>query len=443
MNLKLRLNLIITLLLLVIIAMGAISTIHNARQNVQAEIASTAVLAVHMLDAEILLYSYGAAWGRPSDGAKRSNFNLKKLQNVRHLKIEFFNVFGDLIDSNHYAQHETIAPDWFVRAMDSVTEQMQPTRRQVFNAGQMIGELVVTPDPLNEIDEVWEETKTMLVLLIFFIITANVLIYLAVNQALKPIDRIIDALSEIESGKFSLRLPQFSLPELTNISNKFNVMADTLQKSVEMNRRLHQQIINVQEHERKSLARELHDEIGQHLTAINVDAAAIKTAPNLKVAQESGSAISDVVRQMIDIVRNILQRLRPADLDELGLKLALAELVNTWQLRNSMTVCQLNVQGEFVDLDDSPLIAIYRIVQECLTNVARHSNAQHVDITLIQEIDEISFTVKDDGVGFDLSQSGNGFGLLGMKERCEGLNGSFHITTEINEGVCIEVRLPC
>jgi len=307
----------------------------------------------------------------------------------------------------------------------------------------MIGELVVTPDPLNEIDEVWEETKTMLNLLIFFIITANVLIYLAVNQALKPIDRIIDALSEIELGKFSLRLPQFSLPELTNISNKFNVMADTLQKSVEMNRRLHQQIINVQEHERKSLARELHDEIGQHLTAINVDAAAIKTAPNLEVAQESGSAISDVVRQMIDIVRNILQRLRPADLDELGLKLALAELVNTWQLRNSMTVCQLNVHGEFVDLDDSLLIAIYRIVQECLTNVARHSNAQHVDITLIQEIDEISLTVKDDGIGFDLSQSGNGFGLLGMKERCEGLNGSFHITTEINEGVCIAIRLPC
>ncbi|MDF1589182.1 MAG: histidine kinase [Gammaproteobacteria bacterium] len=442
MNLKLRLNLIITLLLLMIIAIGAVSTIHNARQNVQAEIASTAVLAVHMLDAEILLYSYGADWGRPSDGAKRSNFNLNKLQNVRHLKIEFLNVFGDLIDSNHYAQHETIAPDWFVQIMDSVTKQMQPTQRQVFKAGHMIGELVVTPDPLNEIDEVWEETKTMLILLVFFIITANVLIYLAVNQALKPIDRIIEALSEIELGKFSLRLPQFSLPELTNISNKFNVMADTLQKSVEMNRRLHQQIINVQENERKNLARELHDEIGQHLTAINLDAAAIKTAPNLKVAQESGSAISGVVRQMIDIVRNILQRLRPADLDELGLKLALAELVNTWKLRNPTTQCQLNVRGEFVDLDDSLLIAIYRIVQECLTNVARHSNAEHVDITLIQEIDEISFTVKDDGVGFDLSQTGNSFGLLGMKERCEGLNGSFHITSGINHGACIEIRLP-
>jgi two-component system sensor histidine kinase UhpB len=444
MNLKLRLNLIITLLLLVIIVMGAVSTIHNARQNVQAEIASTAVLAIHMLDAEVMLYSSGSGWASRAEIAETSIFHLAKLHNVRHLKIEFFNLEGKLIDSNaHNSRDQTpVAPQWFVTLMDSVTDSMKPTRREVFKAGEVIGELVVTPDPLNEIDEVWEETQTMLVLLTFFIVIANILIYIAVNQALKPIDKIISALTAIEMGNLSSRLPKFTLPELSSISDKFNVMAETLEKSTADNHNLTQQIIHLQEDERKNLARELHDEIGQHLTAIHIDASAILNAKTTESAHESAKAIDSVTRQMMDIVHTMLQRLRPSGLDELGLKPALEELVSSWSHRQKGVHIDFNINGDFTSIDEVILLTIYRVIQECLTNISRHSQAKDVVINLEKEAPFIKLYVADNGVGFAEDHKTTGFGLAGMNERIDSLGGEVLISSEPNKGVAIVATIP-
>ncbi len=444
MNLKLRLNLIITLLLLVIIAMGAVSTIHNARQNVQAEIASTAVLAVHMLDAELLLYSSGAAWSRPSASNDLSDFHLKKLHNVRHLKIEFLDEFGEVQDTNHLSGHEnqSNAPKWFVKLMDSVTDTMQPTHRQVYKAGQLVGELVVTPDPINEIDEVWEETQSMLILLGFFIVLANILIYIAVNKALKPIDNVLSALTELELGNLSSRLPKFTLPELSSISEKFNVMAETLERSTASNHHLTQQIIHLQEDERKNLARELHDEIGQHLTAIHIDASAILNAKTLESSYQSANAIDSVTRQMMDIVHTMLQRLRPSGLDELGLKPALEELVSAWSQRQPSIKLDFHIKGDYSEVDEVILLTIYRLIQECLTNISRYAYATALVIAVDKDAEVIHLTVSDNGVGFSDELTPKGFGLAGMRERVDSLGGTLLINTQPNEGVSIIATIP-
>lgn len=207
---------------------------------------------------------------------------------------------------------------------------MQTQTTDIILNGCYVGALVVTPDPSYEIAEVWNDTVGLLVLVTIFFIIINILVYWAVKHTFRPVVRIIDALTKMQHGHFNDRLPEFSQVELHEIGRKFNAMADTLQESTQNNHILTQQIIRLQEDERKSLARDIHDEIGQYLTAIHVDASAILNGNKLSSAKESALAISAVMRQMMDVVHQISQRLRPRVLDELGLGLALLELVHHW-----------------------------------------------------------------------------------------------------------------
>lgn len=443
MNLKLRINLIITVLLfLTLIIGGGFFTVKNARGNVQAEIASTAILALHMLDSEILYYSSTVGQAIPAGVGNGSIFKLNKLTDVRHLKIDFFDAYGRLRDTNQSAPPENVPPQWFLTMMDTVTNEMPITKRRVYGDGQIVGELVITPDPSYEIAEVWEEIKGMLMFVGLFFIIVNILIYYFVGRALRPIDNILEALTELELGNLSSRLPKFTLPELSRISDKFNVMANTLEESVADNRHLTQQMIQVQEDERKNLARELHDEIGQHLTAIHVDASAILKAKTVESSRESASAIDTVARQMMDIVHNILQRLRPTGLDELGLEAALQELISGWNQRHKAVIVKHDIQGEFNDLDESLLITLYRLTQECLTNIARHAQARNIYISLEKRPEMILLSISDDGKGFDQAVKPDGFGLAGMRERVEALVGELEIETS-SKGTKIIVELPC
>ena len=167
-------------------------------------------------------------------------------------------------------------------------------------------------------------------------VTVNAVMYWVMIRALRPVDRILSALSEMRGGNLQTRLPRFSLPELTQISDEFNRMADTLERSVQRNQRLSRQLIQVQEDEQQRLARELHDELGQCLSAIHADAVAILRHGEQKYppVRESAAAIVDVTRRIMSTVRTMLQRLRPETLDVLGLREALRELMNTWRQRS-------------------------------------------------------------------------------------------------------------
>ena len=441
MTLKLRLNILITILLLLITLMGAVFTVKNARKNVQAEVSSTATLALHMLDAEIL----GLKTINPEELLQRDSlFHLHGLKNLRHLKIDFYNSAGYLQDSNRVESNikKDKPPSWFINSMGSVTTELSITKRPVFSGNKLIGNLVITPDISYEVIEKWNETKAILILLGIFFFVVNIVVYFSVSIALRPIDKIISALSDLEYGHFSSRLPQFTLPELSKISEKFNIMATTLQTSIQNNHHLTQQLISLQEDERKNIAQELHDEIGQHLTAIHMDASAIKKAKKLDVVQASACAIDDIVRRMMEIVHTMLQRLRPADLDELGLKLALKELLSSWLERNPHIHADLTITGDFLQLSDTLPIAIYRIVQECLTNIARHANATEISLSIRHQHNQIHIQIRDNGEGFEPSKKMMGFGLAGMQERVEGLTGKFKLQTSINQGVSIMIKLP-
>lgn len=440
MNLRFRLNLIVTLILLIILLFGAVVTVHNARESVRAEVDSTMDLALHMLEAEL---NHFKRTGLMSADGEMSPFNLGRLSGVRHLRIEFYDKHGFLVETNQVenAHDEDEPPNWFVNQMQAGLDNMTVKSLPVAINNRSIGELVISPEPGNEISEAWEETKTMLELIALFFISVNVVVYIAVGLSLKPIDSIIDALTDIEAGNLDRRLPIFNLPEMASISHKFNGMASALEISTRNNHRLTQQIIHMQEAERKSVAHELHDEIGQHLTAIHVDASVIKSCRDLDTAKRSAVAIDGVVRQMMDIVRTMLHRLRPGGLDEIGFLAAVQDLVNTWQERHDKVDVFTRIDGDFSTLDENEQLTLYRVLQECLTNISRHAHADEVNISLMEDQKHWHLEVKDNGQGFDLERHPQRFGLAGMRERVDSIGGQLQIHSQYHQGVTVEVTL--
>src|SRR5450830_2113726 len=227
MNLKIRINLIITLMLALVLLLGAGMMIDNAREDVRAEVDSTTVLALHLLDAEMVHFTSDYTWANGGEENNAAIFRLQSLDNVRHLRIEFFDAFGRLRDSNRppTGRGDNAPPAWFKQLMSKVSSSLKATHRPIIVNNRVLGELVITPDPSYEIAEIWHDTLGLLCLVAVFFVAVNAMIYWAVGRALRPVDAILIALSELEKGNLQARLPNFSLRELTGISTKFNTMA--------------------------------------------------------------------------------------------------------------------------------------------------------------------------------------------------------------------------
>jgi len=436
MSLKLRLNLVITGVLAILFLAGSAFLVRAARTDVRAEIESTANLATHFLDAELRRAAFTP--GSPPQ------FNLASLGEVRHLSIELYDTDGRLLESNRPAGAPVAsAPRWFATLVGAVSTDAGDIRRAVSVGGTEIGELVVRPDPTFEVNEIWKDATSLMQLAISIFLVTNALIYGLVGRALAPVDKILGALKELEKGNLATRLPPLALPELSRIGAAFNRMMDTLQASVTQNRQLAQQLIRVQEEERRSLSRELHDELGQCLTAIHADGVAILNASKAGQAAppESATAVVEVTRHIMELVRGMLQRLHPETLDSLGLDEALHELVKAWRQRNPAVTCDLHINVPLNGLGDAHNITVYRVVQEALTNVSRHAHARRVEVRVCRA-GTLTVEVEDDGTGMDTETPTRGFGLPGMRERVEALGGSLHLFSGGSHGVTLAVELP-
>jgi two-component system, NarL family, sensor histidine kinase UhpB len=442
-SLQFKLNLIITLLLLGLLLTWAVSVVKNAREDVLAEVDSSTNLVIHLLDAEIAHYITDFSWLNHSENGQTNLFRLDELTNIRHLKVDFFDMNGRLRESNRSTRLVPTGeepPAWFVRLLDISSVLNEPKRKNIILNGRFIGELVITPDPSFELREIWDDTSGLLAIVGLFGLSVLLFVYWTVRATFKPVKQIIHGLNQIERGEYQSRLPGFEQIELSEISDKFNSMASTLEQSIRNNHRLTQQIIHLQEEERKKLARDLHDEIGQYLTAVHVDASALVAAKKLSVARESAQAIAQITRQMMVTIQDILARLRPRVLDELGLSLALAELIHHWHDRNRGIMVVNAISNHLSQHDESVSVTVYRILQECLTNISKHAAATRVTIEVTEDEQGLSLMVEDDGRGFDTSLQSRGYGLAGMQERVEGLMGSMKISSTPGHGTRIEVR---
>ena len=446
MSLKLRLNLIITLLLTMVFVAGIILNIINARQNVRAEVDSTEKLALYLFDTG-LLQNPGEVFSKTANNPLR----LQSLKHMRHVRIEFYDAQNKLLDSNRQ-QDELVQrsnpPGWFKKALDAFSPPWEAQEREVKFQDKLLGKLIITPDPTYEYAEIWKQLLDLLLLLSLFFVAINLMIYWALARALEPTLSILQTLNLVESGNMQARLPAFKLPELAKIGDKFNLMVETLEQSILRNHQLSQQLINLQEFERKNLARDLHDEFGQSLTAIHADSTVVLKLAQTKYPELKASAlaITQLSKHLMEMVGGLLQRLRPGALDELGLIEALQELVAMWRARNESINCKLSIEGELpANLHEALRVTVYRLVQECLTNIARHAEASKVIIKLVNDAEKngLHISVYDNGKGFNVSDL-IGFGLLGMRERVEGLGGKLTINSKVSgkSGTTIEAWLP-
>ena len=263
--------------------------------------------------------------------------------------------------------------------------------------------------------------------------------------------RRCDGLIVQAGAKLSARLSPASEPELhmyvadiTDVTMMQTELADALEE----NRRLSQQSMQVQEEERRNLARELHDELGQSLNAIKVDAVTIRDrSENAAEVQRSAKSIIEVSGQVYDVVRSLMQRLRPVALDELGLRSAVEYGVEQWQRRHPAVRCSFTAQGDLDGLSEQVNITLYRLAQECMTNVAKHAQATRLTLSLErirgeQSAGEVRFSFEDNGKGFDPGLRRQGLGLIGLRERVEALDGNFDLQSAPGQGVRVRASIP-
>lgn len=215
------------------------------------------------------------------------------------------------------------------------------------------------------------------------------------------------------------------------------------------NRKLTRNLFVVQEEERRYLARELHDELGQWFTAIQAEAQVIcNIAKHVPKIYESALAISSSAREVHEVIRGMLRRLRPSLLDELGLADSLRELQRQWSHSHPDVICEFNLGDALDSLGEERNITIYRLVQEALNNAASYAHAQRVMVSLTREsvgndAGIIVLRVEDDGAGFDAKKVRAGIGLLGMRERVIAAGGDFSIDSMPGKGTKIFAWLPC
>jgi PAS domain S-box-containing protein len=219
---------------------------------------------------------------------------------------------------------------------------------------------------------------------------------------------------------------------------------EELQQSFAKLRALAARLQSTREEERIRVAREIHDELGQALTAIKIDVASlVRDMPADQRQQKKAESVLRLVDDTIQSVRRIATELRPGILDDLGLVAAIEWASEDYQSRTGIS-CRVDVPENDLIIDPERATAIFRIFQETLTNIARHANATQADIRLSKENSDVVLEVRDNGRGIDQEQLsiGRSFGILGMRERALLLGGELTISGEAGKGTVVRVRIP-
>jgi two-component system sensor histidine kinase UhpB len=283
---------------------------------------------------------------------------------------------------------------------------------------------------------------------LFFFVLLNLMVYALLSHSLKPIKPILTSINRMERGDLSTRLPTFTLPEFNRIGHSLNRMAESLamERQLEENRQLTQLIQTHIEDERRSLARELHDELGQYVTAIKTFAVAIVNKAKDKSPDIAANAqtIVGAANQIYEGMHSIIRQLRPGALDNLGLSETLRDAMQYWQTLHANVRFELKLNGQLDDLGESLNINVYRIVQESINNALKHAQAKSIEVSLTLLENELQLLIKDDGIGMNMASvdQSQHFGLLGIRERVQGFHGSFSLLSEPNRGTAIHINIP-
>ena len=370
---------------------------------------------------------------------------VRSFDGQRHIRALLFNARHELLAGSHLASAVPTAPSWVVGLIGVNTRAVDFAVPGPAAASHM---LVLQTDSANEIAEVWSQASDTFVITLLFCVATLATIYLMVGHSLRFLSAFTDALQQVADGRYQSDLPATGPPEFAAVARGFNRMVERLRAYQSRNMTLQDQIVTVQEEERAEVARDLHDEVGPHLFAVNVDADAIR-----KLAEQGGAteiaeravAIGDSVMHIQRYVKAILRQLRPSTTLDFGLRVAVGELVAFWQRRHPAISFDIAIHIDDAAADRAVEDAAYRIVQESISNAIRHGQptAILVSIAPLSE-SRIAIVVADDGSGLRCVPPHAGAGLAGMAERARALNGTCAVANRSeHSGVEVTACLPC
>lgn len=567
MSLRFRLNLLITALSLAGMLLAGWVVIGQTRFSIREGMEVSTRVTAQLLDNVITSAYISPELGFPPEVMKKF---LLSLGYVRGNTITLYDIHNRVLYQSPPSTYklEVNPPRWFIRLVSPEPEVL--TRRTTMMT------LVVESNPAGTIREAWDGFFKLMWIGMGFFVLLNGVVYFVLGQALRPVGHILQAISRMEQGDLSVRLPEFSLPEFHRIGCNLNRMAESLDRStrenerlalvvrqttdaviihdlegnisfwnpaaerlfgysaeqilgrsaaelsvpgnedefaqnlatirarkgieilqvqrrardgrvldvslsasplvdphsgevigevcimrditerlraeksereLEENRRLTQIIQKHVEEERRSLSRELHDELSQYVTAIKSFAVAITNKSHGKIPEIEAHAhtIAAAAEHIYDGMHNIIRQLRPGALDNLGLIETLRDAVANWLAQHPEVQFRLNFSGKLDSLGETLNINLYRIVQEGVTNALRYAKASEIVITLEEQSDGmVKVSIRDNGIGMHLCNvdDTNHFGLLGMRERVQALQGKFQLDSAPGEGTCITVYVP-
>lgn len=341
----------------------------------------------------------------------------------------------------------TPAPAWFKRSYESVFGTDPTVERPLSVRQRDAGTIAVTADPGTAIRQAWRQISIVVGVAAMLAIAIGVLGALVIGYSLMPTRTIIGGLRRLERGDYSYRLPVLPTAEFNLIARAVNDLTCRLAETTAQRLELTNRLFQVQEEERRALARDLHDEFGQCLAGIGALAAAIEAgAGGRPELVEDARKIAAVTKRMSGTLKGALARLRSQEVDELGLEASLAQLVAGWNVSAApQAVFHLDIVGNLADLPLSITLSIYRIAQECLTNAVRHGKPRDVRLH-VERMDvgdgAVSVSVEDDGGGTPSRLNATaGFGILGMRERVAALGGRLSIG-HAAKGVRVSAFIP-
>lgn len=338
-------------------------------------------------------------------------------------------------------------PRWFGNVYGLLFAPARQVQRDIPLGASRSARLLVTTDGEAELARSWAESRRLAGVSAAVVGSLCLALVLAMRVALVPLQNIVGHLEALARGDRQRRLGRLRHVELDRIAQACDALSITLAAHEAERAQFSLRLLEAQERERRQLARDLHDEFGQHLTALAATTATVRRqlSPTDETLDAALARSADSVQHLHGLLRDVLLRLRPPGLDELGLCGAVEALVADWQRRcGAQPVLRAHCAPEAAALPPPLAAECLRIVQECVTNAVRHAAAAHVDVRLARTGDDDSFMleISDDGRGLSAAGDVAGFGLDGVRERAAACAGRLAIARNASGGTTVRLTIP-
>lgn len=399
MSLRLRLNLLVAALNLGFLAALTWLLIVDYRSSIQEEIEAAHKVTVQMLgNAAQTSRVFGPA------PEVMASF-LQSLGRVRANDIRLYSSDGVLRYSSPASTYKAgrHAPEWFQALMGS--------RGQATVISMPGARIEIVPDASRAVLDAWDSMTAIFMLGLSFVAVLHTALLVFLRRLLRPTEvdarRLVATTQELADNREVMRLIEAGVEE-----------------------------------ERKRLARELHDELGQSVTAIRLIATSIARSSEASGVTQGAAKVNEIAAGLYDSVHRIVRELRPAVLEQPDLAAALQDLGREWRLRHHDVELVLDLEGDLGDLGEALTLAVFRCVQEALTNALKHAGASRVSLSVTRGDGRLEARIEDDGQGASEALPGSGHGLVGMRERVVALGGSLEAGPCADGGFRVRIVLP-